>query len=276
VKDLDCVSFLQWALPRRGLRWEGFRKVRRQVCRRIDRRIRELGLAGVDAYRDRLESHPGEWERFETLCRVSISRFRRDRGVFDHLADAVLPELAERARRRPDRELRCWSAGCASGEEPYSLALIWKLAVAPRLPDVSLRIVATDADPGLLERAERACYPRSSLRELEPAWIEDAFERRGDLFFLEPRWREGVELRRLDLRRQLPDERFDLLLCRNLVFTYFDDDLQRATLTRLRERLEPGGVLVIGSHEKLPEGARGFRPSTECPGVHERIEDPAR
>jgi chemotaxis protein methyltransferase CheR len=272
VKDVDCVSLLRWALPRRGLRWEGFRKVRRQVCRRLDRRIGELGLDGFDAYRERLESDPGEWERFEIACRVSISRFRRDRGVFDHLAEVVLPELAERAGLRSDRELRCWSLGCASGEEPYSVAMIWKLLVAPRAPGVSLRIVATDIDPVLLDRAERACYPASSLRELEPAWIEQAFERRGDLFFLRQPWHEAVELRRLDLRRELPGERFDLLLCRNLVLTYFDEESQRSTLARIRDRIEPGGVLVVGAHETLPEGVPGFRARVDRAGIYERSE----
>lgn len=271
MKDVDCVSFLQWALPRRGMRWEGFRKVRRQVCRRLDRRIRELGLEGVDAYRDRLGSDPDEWERFEIACRVSISRFRRDRGVFDHLAEVVLPELAKRARGRPESEVRCWSVGCASGEEPYTLVLIWKQIVAPRAPGVSLRVVASDIDLELLDRARRACYPKSSLRELDPAWIELAFERREGRFCLDPLWREGVELRRLDIRKQLPEERFDLVLCRNLVFTYYGDDLQRSILTRIRDRLEPGGVVVVGVHEALPEGASGFSASAGRPGIYGRL-----
>lgn len=91
MRDADCVAFLQWALPHLRLRWPGFRKVRKQVCKRIDRRCRELGLADIAAYRDYLASQPGEWPTLASMCRVSISRFYRDRAVFDQLAQVVLP-----------------------------------------------------------------------------------------------------------------------------------------------------------------------------------------
>src|SRR5919197_810463 len=116
VPDPDCVDFLRWALPRIGLRWEGFRKVRRQVCRRVGRRIAELGLGDLDAYRAYLREHPDEWAKLERLTPITISRFYRDRAVFEALEHAVIPALGE--------EPRIWSAGCASGEEAYTLALI--------------------------------------------------------------------------------------------------------------------------------------------------------
>lgn len=121
MRDLDCVAFLQWALPQLRLRWVGFRKVRAQVCKRIDRRCRELGLPDGVAYRDYLVTHPTEWPIMASLCRISISRFYRDRAVFDQLAQVVLPVLAS-----GETELRCWSLGYASGEEAYTLNLIWR------------------------------------------------------------------------------------------------------------------------------------------------------
>src|SRR5438477_9810042 len=129
---MDCVEFLQWALPRLRMRWDGFRKVRRQVCRRIERRSRELGLTDLAAYRDYLERRPDEWARLDALCRVTISRFYRDRETFAALEQEVLPALA-----RGGAEIEVWSAGCASGEEPYTLALLWKLELAR----LSLRIL---------------------------------------------------------------------------------------------------------------------------------------
>lgn len=114
MKDSDCVSFLQWALPRLGFRWPGFRKVRRQVCKRIDRRIGKLKLPGPAAYREYLEQVASEWDVLDQFCRISISRFYRDRRVFDHLRDTVLPELADAAMASGESVLRCWSAGCAS------------------------------------------------------------------------------------------------------------------------------------------------------------------
>jgi len=97
LSDSDCVAFLQWALPRLRMRWPGFRKVRKQVCKRIRRRIAALELSGIAAYRQWLEDHPGEWEVLDGMCRITISRFYRDRGVFDALAGEILPGLARRA-----------------------------------------------------------------------------------------------------------------------------------------------------------------------------------
>jgi chemotaxis protein methyltransferase CheR len=94
VDDRDCTAFLQWALPQRDLRWPGFRKVRRQVCKRLKRRIRELGLGDLAAYRSRLEADPAEWRAFDECCHITISRFFRDRGVFEVLRTYVLPDIA--------------------------------------------------------------------------------------------------------------------------------------------------------------------------------------
>jgi chemotaxis protein methyltransferase CheR len=259
VNDADCVAFLQWALPRLGLRWPGYRKVRRRVCKRIARRLRALGLADARAYRERLEAEPAEWRALADLCPVAVSRFYRDREVFDGLAAEVLPALARGARR-----LDCWSVGCASGEEPYTLALLWRLALAPRFPGVAFRVLGTDVDPRLLERARAACYGAGSLRELPADWRGRAFERRGRLWCLREECRARVELAQQDLLATLPEREFDFVLCRNLAFTYFDDAGARRALERIASRLRPGGALVIGLHERLPAPAEGFEPWPGC------------
>ncbi len=252
MTDAECVAFLQWALPRLRMRWAGFRKVRRQVCRRISRRQAELGLDGVDAYRVRLEAEPAEWAVLERLCRITISRFWRDRGLFEALRDEVLPVLG------PD--VAAWSAGCASGEEPYSLVL------AAGEAGVGLRVLATDVDPVLLERARRARYRESSLRELPPELRRRAFE--GER--LKREYRARVEFAVHDLRRGAPDGPFDLVLCRNVLFTYFEQELQREVGGRLAASLRPGGALVVGAHEKLPDGLEGLEPWSSLRGVHRR------
>lgn len=252
MQDTECVALLRWALPRLGLRWPGFRRVHRQVCKRIARRIKELGLADIAAYRAHLERVPEEWPRLDALCRITISRVYRDRAVFDHLGEAVLPALAAAALARQDPTLRCWSAGCGSGEEPYSLALLWALRVGPTFPGLSLEVVATDADAHVLERAARACYPRGALRELPPEWISHAFVRDDGNDCLRPAFRQGVLFLRQDIRSAQPEGPFDLVLCRNLAFTYFDTCLQRRTLEDIAARMRPGAALVIGKDEKLP------------------------
>ena len=181
------------------------------MCRRVRGRIGELGVDGWDGYRAYLEARPQEWAVLDGLMNVTISRFNRDRGVFAYLRDEVL-----------EPGMRVWSAGCASGEEPYTLALLCD----------GLDILATDVDPAMLRRAEAARYPASALRELPD---RDAF-RDG---VLDERYRH-VTFARHDVREEPPVGPFDLVLCRNLVFTYFDEPTQRAAVERF-----PKGVFQM-------------------------------
>jgi chemotaxis protein methyltransferase CheR len=130
MKDAECRSLLEWALPELGLRPEGFRKVRQQVCKRVARRMRLIDAPDLGAYRRRLEADPGERAVFDSFCRITISRFARDWPVFSWLEHAGLPGLARRAIAEHRQRLACWSAGCASGEEPYTLAIIWELEIS--------------------------------------------------------------------------------------------------------------------------------------------------
>lgn len=270
MRDDECIDFLQWAFPRLRMRWAGFRRVRRQVCRRIERRYSELGLSGIDGYREYLEARPQEWERLDELCHVTISRFYRDRGVFEFLRRAVLPALACRALEH-GAALEAWSAGCASGEEPYTLALMWQLALEQDFPRVAFHVLATDVDETMLRRARAAEYGESSLRELPKAWREAAFEQQNGLYRLRPEFRRSVTVRPHDLRRAPLDGPFDLVLCRNVAFTYFDLDLQREVASRLTACIRPGGALVLGAHETLPEGSRGFVPWSETLRVYRSV-----
>jgi chemotaxis protein methyltransferase CheR len=258
VPDPEGIRFLQWCLPRLGLRWPGFRKVRKRVYRRIARRIQELGLPGISAYRSHLDTHAGEWAILDGLCRIPISRFYRDRGVFQHLEEEVLPELQTLAVARGETELRCWSIGCASGEEPYTLAILWRLGPGPRVPDLRLSVLATDVDPENLARARRGCYARSSLKDLPPAYFEQAFVPAAQEWRLGEAYREDVTFAEQDVRRTAPPGPFHLVLCRYVAFTYFDESRQREVLRTIVERLVPGGALVIGSIESLPDGVPGL------------------
>jgi chemotaxis protein methyltransferase CheR len=255
--DQSCVAFLQWSLPQLELRWPGYRKVRRLVGKRLRRRLNELGLVDLSAYRSFLISAPEEWARLDAMCRIPISRFYRDRATFEVIARQLLPEIAGAVSARGDTAVKCWSAGCASGEEPYTLAMAWRFCVAQDWPGLGLSVIATDADETMIKRAEAACYTRSSLRELPQGWLDQAFIRSGDRFCVIPEFRESVEFALEDIRRSMPAGPFDLILCRNLVFTYFDETLQRQISDQLLERLRPTGFLVLGSHENLPASTGG-------------------
>lgn len=258
MADEARVAFLRWCLPQLGLRWPGYRKVRGLVGKRLKRRLAELGLADLCAYQAFLTSHPAEWARLEPMCRIPISRFYRDRSVFDVISRRLLPEAASQAVARGDNAVTCWSAGCASGEEPYTLAMAWRFCVAPGWPAVGFTVIASDAEATMIERAKAACYNPSSLKELPHEWRERGFIRRDAVFCLVPEFRLDIRFLQQDIRRSMPDGPFDLILCRNLVFTYFDETLQRRLTSQLYKRLLPGGCLVLGSHEALPAGTGGF------------------
>ena len=273
IADSECTRFLQAALPLLGLRWAGFRKVRRLVCKRLGRRLSELGVSDLDAYRRHLEACPGEWETLRGFCLVPVSRFYRDRGVFEHLEHDVLPALAESAVARGRAELSCWSACCASGEEPYTLSILWHLRLRGRFPVLRLRLVATDIDAHLLERARSGCYSSGSLKELPPEFLADGFTARGEHFYVREDFR-AIEFLRQDIRSSVPADEFDLILCRNAVLTYFAPELQLEVMERVGKKLRANGALVIGIHETLPGSLHGFVPWHGAPAIHRRLGDP--
>jgi len=271
MRDAECTAFLQWALPRLGRHWPGYRKPRRLLCKRLGRRLRELGLSDLDAYRRHLLAHEDEWAALDAQCGIPISRFYRDRGVFDSLEREVLPALAAAATSRAaiasaaaeHAALDIWSAGCAGGEEPYTLAILWAVRLQERFPKLALRIVATDFDERVLERARAGVFSPSSLKELPPDLRAAGFERADGGWRVRERFRT-IEFLRQDLREAMPQGPFDLTLCRNVLFTYYAPPLRERLAARIVERLRPGGALVVGIHESLPADLRGMQP---WPGV---------
>jgi chemotaxis protein methyltransferase CheR len=271
MEDAEGILFLQWCLPKLRLRWRGFRRVRRQVYRSIERRLAELSLSDLAAYRSYLESHATEWAVLDTLCRIPISRFYRDKAAFQYLELVVLPELSRMIVARGENELRCWSIGCASGEEPYTVAIIWRLTIAPEFPRLRLGVLGTDTDRDAIERAQRGSYPPHSVRDLPPAMLTQAFSESPAGFVLKQDYRTGVEFLEQDVRTRMPDGPFHLVLCRNIVLTYFDAERQRQTVQRIVDRLVPGGALMIGTTESLPGDAELLEPWSRQLKVYRRL-----
>lgn len=270
MKDADCVAFLQDALPRVGLCWSGFRKVHKLLCKRLSKRLIDLKMRDFSAYRSYLERHVEEWRIFESFCRIPISRFYRDRAVFEALEREVLPALAERAISDKRDDLCCWSACCASGEEPYSVLAVWRLRLQHRFPRLRLCMIATDVDTQLLERARCGCYTASSVKELPSEWLEQVFTRCHGQFCVREALRT-IEFVEQDIRKAVPGGTFDLALCRNAVLTYFAPALQRTVMERVIARLRAYGALVVGTHESLPEGMEELASWPAVRNVYQRL-----
>jgi chemotaxis protein methyltransferase CheR len=235
--------FIRATLPDLGLDWRRHR--RRCVRRKVAGRVRELGLRSLGEYQDLIEADPSELDRFLGLLGVTVSRFFRDRHVFDYMAESVWP-----AWRGRDR-VRMASIGSACGEEPYSLAMLW-LTAGPAGPEPI--VWAFDFDPACLDRAAAGLYGSGSLKEV-PAAVRDRFftpEPTG--WRISPDVRDMVRFQRADVREIQPP-RLDLIFCRNLVYTYFDDNQRRRMTDVFLRALTPDGRLVVGAKERpWPDG----------------------
>jgi chemotaxis protein methyltransferase CheR len=252
------------------MRWPGFRRVRSQVCKRLQRRIEQLQLKDLFNYRVYLTEHADEWAILDKICQITISRFYRDKMVFSFLGEQVFPYLVNQLEQRQETKLRIWCAGCGAGEEPYTLALLWAMQFHLAHPSIKLSIVGSDSNPQMMGRAKQAIYPYSAVKNLPSAWRETAFTQHNGQYHLLPEHQQNVKFLCQDLRKELPDGLHDLVLCRNLAFTYFNEALQREVAQRIRDNLIPGGVLMIGVHEALPSECAGFTAWSERLGIYRR------
>jgi chemotaxis protein methyltransferase CheR len=247
----DCVSFLKWAIPKLGKRWEGYRKVHGQVCTRINKRWEILGLYGFEAYKNHLQKYPEEWDNLDQMTHITISRFFRDKHQWLILEHKILPGLVKVAYSK-SQKFRVWSAGCASGEEPYSFAILWKKAVAADHPHLQLEIIATDTDLKMLSRAKGAKYTQSSLKEIPENWKNLAFENINNIFHLKHQYQKMVMFEKQDIRKAMPDGPFDIVFCKNLVAMYFCKEVATKLFQDISDRMNKAAWLFLGNHEEFP------------------------
>lgn len=267
---MKCADFLRWALPELGYAWPGFRRVRRQVCKRIGWRLKELHLGDLEAYRRYLENDPAEWHVLDGFCWIPISRFGRDWTVFECIGRKILPALCRSAAAKDRNLIHCWSAGCARGEEPYTLAAVWQILIAPSWPHLSISILATDIDGDQIERANAGLFKGSSLKELPEDWRIRMLDPTPDSFRIKPMLREAIQFSVQDVRLTAPSQIFDLILCRNMALTYFAKPVGARVLECLVDLLPPGGALVIGARERLPACLHHVEPWIAEHGIYRR------
>jgi chemotaxis protein methyltransferase CheR len=226
---------------------------RELVYGRVVRRIRKLGLEGFDAYCALVERDAEERTvHFINAITTNLTSFFREPHHFDFLGKTVLPEL--RTRNQASRRIRIWSAGCSTGEEPYSIAMTIREAI-PDLRAWDVRILATDIDSTVLEKAQSGIYEQERLANLSPARLGRWFLRgKGDndgMARVVPEIQELITFRRLNLMEPWPlAGQFDVIFCRNVVI-YFDKDTQKVLFNRFADALLDDGWLFIGHSENL-------------------------
>ena len=243
--------------------WAGYRKVRKGVKKRVRRHMEALGCITVEQYLVQLAQNPGAKTTCEQCLLVTISRFFRDLQLWRTLKARILPNLVERFAP----PIRIWSAGCACGEEPYSLTMIWNELA--RLP--ALDLFATDADSVCLARARTGIYTRSSIREVPDEMRERYFEFRkgGRQFPIQSHRLPPIHWREHNLFDPPPEGGpFHMILLRNNLLTYYQGSDLQSAFNRIVSHLSPGGCLVTGTQERLPGFDFPLVREEGCPWVY--------
>jgi chemotaxis protein methyltransferase CheR len=229
------------------------------VYSRLARRLRAIGLTHFRDYcalvRD--ERNVDERQAMIAAMTTNVTRFFREPHHFEHFKSEVLPGLVAAARR--GARLRLWSAGCSSGEEPYSLALTL-IAHMPDAPEHDILILASDIDSEMIARAKTGTYAKARLADIPPAYhgfVARSVGEAGSFGFAE-RVRALIRFRQLNLLKAWPlSGAFDVIFCRN-VMIYFDQKTQDAIWRRFADKLVPGGHLYIGHSERIAATALPF------------------
>ncbi len=244
--------FLEQLRQRSGVDFTAYK--RPTILRRLQRRMVATGATKLRDYIRHIERHPDEYQRLVSSFLIKVTEFFRDPELFDHLRGYTLPRLIEEARQR-DNELRIWSAGCATGEEAYSLAILVADVLGEELDGFDVRIFATDLDEDAVAFARRGVYPSGALVNLPPEIVERYFTRVDDSYEVRKFVRGMVIFGQHDLGQRAPFPRIDLALCRN-VLIYFTTELQKRALQLFAFALRDGGSLVLGKAETTsPLGA---------------------
>jgi chemotaxis protein methyltransferase CheR len=258
VNESDFIEFLKQVLPLMGYRWRRFE--RRNVRRRIRTRMESLEIHEWKKYAKCVELDAAERNVLDYLLRLTITRFFRNAWLWPEAGSLI----ADIDRLLDGKEkFKVWSAGCASGEEPFSLAMLLDgLERSGRL-HCPWTVLGTDTDAASLARTKAAGYRWGSVREVPRELLERWFREKDGKWFLDDEIRKMVTFMNHDLIQMNPPGRFHMVFLRNSILTYNTDEIQLRVLNRIRDCLLEPGYLVIGRTETLPEGA-GFDQVSKC------------
>ena len=218
------------------------------VVRRIERRLQLTQAASLEAYVEKLANDTAELDDLFHDLLIGVTRFFRDEGAFARLESSIIPELVERTRGSD--ELRIWVAGCATGEEAYSLAILVQEELRKRNERCRLKILATDLHRGSLDFAGRGLYNQERVTGVRPELLERYFDKRGPSFQVSPELRQCVVFAPHNVIKDAPFTRIDLITCRNLLI-YLQPLAQKKVLSLLHFALKRNGVLVLGPSEHV-------------------------
>jgi two-component system CheB/CheR fusion protein len=248
-------ALIEYLKRNRGFDFTGYKPA--SLERRVQKRMQTVNVQDYADYVDYLEVHPEEFEILFNTILINVTTFFRDAGAWEFLAQQVIPELLQ---RKPEpAPIRVWSAGCASGEEAYTLAMVLAEAMGIAAYKERVKIYATDIDEEALTRARAATYDAHEVESVPAPMLSTYFEQSDKSFAFRKDLRRNVIFGRHDLIQDAPISRVDLLVCRNTLM-YFNAETQSRILTRFHFALNDGGILFLGRAETLLTHANTFSP----------------
>ena len=252
--DIEIGPLLQLIKTEHGLDFSGYRRA--SLARRVDKRMRTLGVRDVRAYHDLLRSCPLEREKLIDAILINVTSFFRDELSWTYLAEKVVPRLLKQKAGSP--KIRVWSAGCATGEEAYTLAIIFAKTMGVEEFAKRVTIHATDVDEEALKAGRRARYSEEQVRHLPATMLKEFFRRVDDSYAVRAKLRQRVTFHRHDITSDPPIMHVDLLACRNTLM-YLTSATQLRIVRRFHRALNDGGILFLGRAETLLPDDNAFK-----------------
>ncbi len=226
--------------------------------RKINNRLSQLKMDRAQQYIKFLETYPNEWITLIDLLTINVSRFFRNALTFETLAKKILPNLIIHKAKTDSTGIRIWSAGCASGEEPYSIAVLIHEILRKEHLDLDVTIFATDISKSILSKARKGCFVENQLVNVKLSLLNKYFIKDQNHYLLDEKIKEMVSFSYYDIidpKTYVPPEslfgNFDIVLCRNLLI-YFRQNHQTIIFNKLFRALSSNAFLVLGEAEQLP------------------------
>jgi two-component system CheB/CheR fusion protein len=251
----EFENLLSYLKVSRGFDFTAYK--RSSLMRRTLVRMQNIGVSGFANYQDYLQVDPEEFTRLFNTILINVTGFFRDPPAWEYLVGNVLPDLLGASGAA--HSIRVWSAGCASGEEAYSVVMLLAETLGLEQFRDRVKIYATDVDEEALNEARTASYDERSVKDVPPELLSKYFEQQNGRFVFHKELRHSVIFGRHDLIQDAPISRVNLLICRNCMM-YFNAETQGRILSRFQFALVPGGVLFLGRAETLLSRTASFAP----------------
>jgi two-component system, chemotaxis family, CheB/CheR fusion protein len=257
ISDRELYTFLDYLKQNHGYDLTVYKHTTLQ--RRLGVRMRQIEISNYGRYLDYIKHHPDELARLLDTVFINFTDFFRDPDAWEYLADEVIPKIIN--NKKPHEPIRIWSASCASGEEAYTLALLFVEALGMEQYLQRVQIYATDVDESALRQARQHRYTNSDVASVPPTLLNKYFEPTPQGYVFNPMLRRRVIFARHNLLEDAPISKLDLLVCRNTLM-YFNQEAQVKILIRFHFALKNFGFMFLGRAETLVSRSVLFAPTS--------------